>query len=71
VTRFFSNAQARRNWKRACEPRFSYNMKGEGSIKGGLYIVGPGKTEIAHQFVERTFGDWAPLEEVLDVCTKL
>jgi hypothetical protein len=71
VTGFLFNAQARRNWKRATATGFSYNLKGEGTIKGGLYIVGPGKTGVAYQFVERNFGDWAPLEEVLDVCTKL
>lgn len=71
ITGFFFNSQARRNWKRATSTGFDYNLAGEGHIKGGLYIVGPGKSGVAYQFVERTFGDWAPLEEVLDVCTNL
>ncbi|CAM6081559.1 unnamed protein product [Calypogeia fissa] len=71
LTGFFFNKQARRNWKRATSTGFSYNLQGEGNIKGGVYIIGPGKSGVAYQFVERTFGDWAPLEEVLDVCTKL
>lgn len=47
------------------------NFRGEGEIKGGLFIVGKGKTGIAYQFIERNFGDWAPLAEVIDICTRL
>ncbi|BBN06739.1 hypothetical protein MPTK1_3g23520 [Marchantia polymorpha subsp. ruderalis] len=70
-TGFFFNSHARRNWKRATATGFDYNTTGEGTIKGGLYIVGPGKTGVAYQFIERSFGDWAPLEEVLSVCSNL
>ncbi|KAL2633383.1 hypothetical protein R1flu_004862 [Riccia fluitans] len=71
ITGFFFNRQARRNWKRATATGFEYNNNGEGHFKGGMYILGPGKTGVAYQFIERTFGDWAPLEEVLDVCNNL
>jgi hypothetical protein len=47
------------------------NFKGEGEIKGGLFIVGRDKSGIAYQFIERNFGDWAPVAEVIDICSKL
>lgn len=47
------------------------NFRGEGEIKGGLFIVGKGKTGVAYQFIERNFGDWAPLAEVIEICTRL
>lgn len=50
---------------------YSKTSKGEGEIKGGLFIVGSGKSGIAYQFIERNFGDWAPIAEVLDICTQL
>ncbi|KAE8678403.1 putative Armadillo/beta-catenin-like repeat family protein [Hibiscus syriacus] len=47
------------------------NLKGEGEIKGGLFIVGQGGTGIAYQFIERNFGDWAPVAEVVEICARL
>jgi hypothetical protein len=68
ITGFLLNSVARANYKRAQETGIEGNLKGEGTIKGGLYIMRPGNGGVAYQFVERNFGDWAPLEEVLDVC---
>jgi hypothetical protein len=48
-----------------------YNFKGEGEIKGGLFIIGSGKSGIAYQFIERNFGDWAPLAEIIEICTQM
>uniref|UniRef100_A0A7I4DAF2 Peroxiredoxin-like 2A n=1 Tax=Physcomitrium patens TaxID=3218 RepID=A0A7I4DAF2_PHYPA len=67
-TGFFLNPIARLNWKRAVKTGIPYNTKGEGFIKGGLYIVRKGSGGVAYQFVEKIFGDWAPLDEVLQVC---
>ncbi|KAL3510978.1 hypothetical protein ACH5RR_030379 [Cinchona calisaya] len=71
ITGFLLNPQARANYKKAKATGMEHNFKGEGEIKGGLFIVGRGKTGIAYQFIERNFGDWAPLPEVLEICSRL
>lgn len=68
---FVFNPRAIANYKRAKAMGIQQNFKGEGEIKGGLFIVGSGKSGIAYQFIERNFGDWAPIAEVLDICTQL
>ncbi len=65
------NATARANWKRGRATGIDQNSNGEGTIKGGLYIIRAGNGGVAYQFVERNFGDWAPLEEVLNVCGEI
>jgi hypothetical protein len=67
-TGFFLNPIARLNWKRAMKTGIQYNTRGEGTIKGGMFIVRRGKAGVAYQFAEKNFGDWAPLDEVLRVC---
>ncbi|KAJ0989669.1 hypothetical protein J5N97_008025 [Dioscorea zingiberensis] len=47
------------------------NFIGEGEIKGGLFIVASGRNGIAYQFIERNFGDWAPISEVVEICSKI
>lgn len=42
------------------------NLKGEGTIFGGLYVVS--NQGIHYQHVEKDFGDAAPIEEVLAAC---
>ncbi|CAM6064829.1 unnamed protein product [Sphagnum tenellum] len=71
ITGFIFNATARANWKRARATGIEFNSNGEGNIKGGLYIIRAGNGGVAYQFVERNFGDWAPLEEVLNVCGEI
>ncbi|KAH6798669.1 hypothetical protein C2S51_035153 [Perilla frutescens var. frutescens] len=68
---FLLNPRAIANYRRAKASGVENNFKGEGEIKGGLYIVGKGKSGIAYQFIERNFGDWAPPAEVIDICTRI
>lgn len=68
---FLLNPRAIANYKRAKATGFEKNFRGEGEIKGGLFILGSRKTGIAYQFIERNFGDWAPLAEVIEICTQL
>lgn len=71
VSGFVFNAASRANYKRAAATGVEGTYTGEGTIKGGLYIVRPGNQGVAYQFVERNFGDWAPLDEVVQVCSDL
>lgn len=71
VTGFLFNPRALANYKRAKAMGVEQTFRGEGVIKGGLFIVGSGQSGIAYQFIERTFGDWAPLAEVVDICSRL
>ncbi|GAV59075.1 AhpC-TSA_2 domain-containing protein, partial [Cephalotus follicularis] len=68
---FAFNPRAIANYKRAKAMGIEQNCKGKGEIKGGLFIIGKGKSGIAYQFIERNFGDWAPLAEVIEICTRL
>ncbi|XP_074336582.1 uncharacterized protein LOC141673736 [Apium graveolens] len=71
VSGFLFNPRAIANYKRAKAMGLEHNYRGEGDIKGGLFIVGKGKKGIVYQFIERNFGDWAPLAEVIGICTQL
>lgn len=71
ISGFLFNPRAIANYKRAKAMGVEQNFRGEGEIKGGLFIVGKGKTGIAYQFAERNFGDWAPLAEVTEICCRL
>lgn len=71
ITGFILNPRAIANYKRAKSMGMEQNFKGEGEIKGGLFVVGRGRNGIAYQFIERNFGDWAPLPEVIEICTQL
>ncbi len=65
------NATSRANMKRARATGIENNLKGEATIKGGLYIIRAGNGGVAYQFVEMNMGDWAPLEEVMKVCEEI
>ncbi|KAJ9709462.1 hypothetical protein PVL29_001101 [Vitis rotundifolia] len=71
ITGFILNPRAIANYKRAKAMGIEQNFKGEGEIKGGLFVVGSGRSGIAYQFIERNFGDWAPIPEVIEICTQL
>lgn len=71
ISGFLLNPRAIANYKRAKAIGVDQNFKGEGEIKGGLFIVGRGKNGIAYQFIERNFGDWAPLAEVIEICIRI
>lgn len=71
LTGFLFNPRAIANFRRAKATGIDHNFKGEGETKGGLFIVGRGKTGIAYQFTEKNFGDWAPIVEVMYICNRL
>ncbi|KAL0380675.1 UNVERIFIED_CONTAM: Peroxiredoxin-like 2A [Sesamum angustifolium] len=71
ISGFLLNPRAIANYKRAKAIGVEQNFKGEGEIKGGLFIVGRGKSGIAYQFIERNFGDWAPHAEVIEICNRI
>ncbi|CAL5430721.1 unnamed protein product [Camellia sinensis] len=66
ISGFLFNPRAIANYKRAKATGMEQNFKGEGEIKGGLFIVSRGRSRIAYQFIERNFGVWAPLPEVIE-----
>lgn len=45
------------------------NLKGEGTIFGGLYVVS--NQGIHYQHVEKDFGVAAPIDEVLEACESI
>ncbi|CAK9142492.1 unnamed protein product [Ilex paraguariensis] len=71
ISGFLFNPRAIANYKRAKATGAEQNFKGEGETKGGLFIIGRGRSGIAYQFIERNFGDWAPLAEVIEICSRL
>ncbi|KAH9314405.1 hypothetical protein KI387_023032, partial [Taxus chinensis] len=71
ITGFLFNKRAIDNYRRAKAMGIQTNYKGEGTVKGGLLVIGSGKTGVAYQFVERNFGDSAPLGEVIEICSKI
>ncbi|XP_031121718.1 uncharacterized protein LOC116024847 [Ipomoea triloba] len=71
ISGFLLNPRAIANYKRAKAMGLDQNFRGEGEIKGGLFIVGKGKTGIAYQFIERNFGDWAPIAEIIEICRQM
>ncbi|KAF5939233.1 hypothetical protein HYC85_023492 [Camellia sinensis] len=71
ISGFLFNPRAIANYKHAKATGMEQIFKGEGEIKGGLFIVSRGRSGIAYQFIERNFGDWAPLPEVIEICTQL
>ncbi|KAJ0988254.1 hypothetical protein J5N97_006610 [Dioscorea zingiberensis] len=71
VSGFLFNRRSIANFKRAADTGLDYNFTGEGEIKGGVFIVGSGRRGIVYQFIERNFGDWAPIAEVIQICSQL
>ncbi|KAJ6794814.1 Uncharacterized protein M6B38_227900 [Iris pallida] len=71
VTGFLLNSRAISNYKRAKAIGLDQNFRGEGKIKGGMFVIGSGKRGIGYQFIERNFGDWAPIAEVIEICKRM
>ncbi|XP_024398412.1 uncharacterized protein [Physcomitrium patens] len=71
LTGFFLNPVAIANYKRSSSTGFDWNVRGKGNIKGDLYVIRAGSGGVAYQFVERNFGDWAPLDEVMEACENI
>ncbi|KAK9723028.1 hypothetical protein K7432_002236 [Basidiobolus ranarum] len=68
------------NWTSLLNPTtlYSYftsgvdgNLKGEGRIYGGLYILGKGDKGVIYEYREKYLGDIAPMEEVLKICEQV
>ncbi|KAK8916532.1 hypothetical protein KSP39_PZI023078 [Platanthera zijinensis] len=71
LTGFVLNSRAFANYKAAKTTEFNHNFRGGGEIKGGMFIFRRGRGGVAYQFIERNFGDWAPIAEVVEICTKI
>lgn len=50
---------------------FEGNLKGEGRILGGVFVVGSGQQGILFEHREKEFGDYADLTEVLAAAQKV
>lgn len=68
---FVLNPRALANYKRAKGMGLKQNFKGQGEIKGGLFVIGSGRSGVAYHFVETNFGDSAPLPDLIQICTQL
>ncbi|KAG0452040.1 hypothetical protein HPP92_026164 [Vanilla planifolia] len=62
---------SRANYKAAKASGFKGNHIGEGEIKGGLFVIRRGRGGVAYQFIERKLGDWAPIVEVIEICSRV
>lgn len=47
------------------------NLKGEGLLLGGVFVIGPGQSGIYYQHHEMEFGDHANLTEVLEAVQRI
>ncbi|CAH1794450.1 unnamed protein product [Owenia fusiformis] len=47
------------------------NLKGEGRLLGGCYVIGPGDQGILYQHQENSFGDTSNTTEVLEAVKKI
>ncbi|KAJ3352990.1 hypothetical protein GGF32_003243 [Allomyces javanicus] len=56
---------------RAMKSGLDHNFEGDASMLGGLLIVGPRDHGVVYEYPETEFGDFAPQDEVLDVCRQL
>ncbi|GAA6073424.1 selenoprotein U1b isoform X1 [Tachysurus ichikawai] len=60
-----------RNILRAWRKSYQGNMKGEGFILGGLYVIGPENQGILMEHQEKEFGDKTDLRSVLQAVKKM
>ncbi|KNE67104.1 hypothetical protein AMAG_12181 [Allomyces macrogynus ATCC 38327] len=56
---------------RAMKSGLDHNFEGDASMLGGLLLVGPRDYGVVYEYPETEFGDFAPQDEVLDVCRQL
>lgn len=59
-----------KNVRRAKKTVTDHNMKGEGLIPGGLMVIKAGSGGVVYSHQEKTFGDHAPINEVLAAAKK-
>jgi len=59
-----------RVWK-AKQEGVEGNLDGDGTLLGGVYVIGPGDTGILYEHRERDFGDHFDEEELLQAVEKI
>mmetsp|Transcript_44671 Transcript_44671/g.100854 ORF Transcript_44671/g.100854 Transcript_44671/m.100854 type:complete len:156 (-) Transcript_44671:263-730(-) len=64
LAKYAAGGQMKQNIQRAEAAGFKGNLTGEGLVKGGLYVVGPGGRQ-EYAFAESEIGDHAPLDAVI------
>ena len=47
------------------------NMKGEGRLLGGVFVIGPGEEGVVFEHRESEFGDHANLTDIMDAVKKM
>ncbi|KAK3559680.1 hypothetical protein QTP86_015091 [Hemibagrus guttatus] len=67
----FTRITVWRNILRAWRKGYQGNMKGEGFILGGLYVIGPENQGILMEHQEKEFGDKADLRSVVQAVEKM
>ncbi|KAL7633605.1 UNVERIFIED_CONTAM: hypothetical protein RMT77_016138 [Armadillidium vulgare] len=61
-------------WKNVFDAKkggFSGNLKGDGTLLGGVYLIGPGDTGILYEHKEMEFGDAHNETELMEVIAKM
>lgn len=56
---------------RASKKNITGNLKGEGRLLGGLFVIGPGEQGILMEHRETEFGDHADLTQIMEVVKKM
>lgn len=59
------------NFMRARRSGYEGNMKGEGFILGGVYVIGPGDQGILLEHREKEFGDKVNIADVLEAVKRI
>ena len=59
------------SYLRARSAGFSGNIKGDGTLLGGMLVVGPSDQGIVYQYQASEFGDHAPLSDIVTAIDKL
>ncbi|CAG8449232.1 2690_t:CDS:2 [Diversispora eburnea] len=47
------------------------NMKGDGKITGGIYIINKGSKGVEFQYHEKVWGDYPPFEQIIEALEKV
>ncbi|XP_013790951.1 redox-regulatory protein FAM213A-like [Limulus polyphemus] len=59
------------NLYRAYQKGFSGNLEGDGTLLGGVFVLGPGNTGILYEHKEMEFGDIANMTEVIEAAKRI
>jgi len=63
--------KAMKNYGRSKKTISDSNLTGNGLIGGGFMVVGPAANNAEYAFLEKNFGDHAPVEDILAAARKL